>query len=121
MSDGTVKETGLRWERYAEVFLCRQGLRFIARNFWSPGGEIDLIMQERHHLVFVEVRYRGPSRHSNALGSVTAAKQRRLRQGAATFLQQHGSWKNHPCRFDVIAYDGPTKRCEPVWIRAAFE
>jgi Holliday junction resolvase-like predicted endonuclease len=36
-------------------------------------------------------------------------------------LQQHGSWKNHPCRFDVIAYDGPTTRCEPVWIRAAFE
>lgn len=121
MSEDTVQKTGLLWERRAEAFLSEQGLTFVARNFRVPRGEIDLVMQEAHHLVFVEVRYRACSRHGNALGSVTPAKQHKLRQSAATFLQRYPSWKNHPCRFDVIAYDGAVTRWEPVWIRAAFE
>ena len=121
MSEDTVRETGLRWERRAEAFLSQQGLTLVARNFRAPRGEIDLVMQEARHLVFVEVRYRARSRHGNALGSVTPAKQRKLRQSATTFLQRYPSWKNHPCRFDVIAYDGAVTRQYPVWIRAAFE
>ena len=39
-------------------YLCGQGLQLLERNYRCKSGEIDLIMQDRACLVFVEVRYR---------------------------------------------------------------
>ena len=48
--------------QHAESLACRhletQGLTLIQQNFFTPLGEIDLIMQDQDSLVFVEVRYR---------------------------------------------------------------
>jgi putative endonuclease len=41
-------------------------------------------------------------------------------RSASVFLQQHPQWSNHPCRFDVIAYDGVAAQANPTWIQAAF-
>ena len=99
---------GLYWEHCAETFLSQKGLKFIACNFSTQCGEIDLIMLDHLHIAFIEVRYRQPSRFGNAGLSITAAKDGERSQG---FLQQYPKWRSHPCRFDVIVYDaGGTAR-----------
>ena len=113
--------TGRRWERRAERFLRGHGLTTIARNFSAKFGEIDLVMRDGDHVAFIEVRYRGRSRFGNAASSVTLKKQQKIVRCAQLFLQTFPKWANHPCRFDVIAYDNGRRSGEPVWIRAAFQ
>lgn len=113
--------TGQSWERRAECFLRKQGLITITRNFSAKCGEIDLVMRDCDQLAFIEVRYRTGSRFGNAASSVTQKKQQKLIRCARLFLQKFPKWANHPCRFDVIAYDNGRRSGEPVWIRAAFQ
>lgn len=95
--------------------LVQQGLTLVIRNFRCKGGEIDLIMQERDALVFVEVRKRVDARHGGAAASVTAAKQARLIIAAQIYLQRY---KMPPaCRFDVIAIDAD----KMTWIKNAID
>ena len=98
--------SGQAGEDDALAHLKQHGLTLKERNFRCKGGEIDLIMQEKGALVFVEVRKRADTRHGGAAASVTAAKQQRLIIAAQIYLQR---FKMPPaCRFDVIAIDGDT-------------
>lgn len=91
-------------EDFALTHLMKAGLTLRERNFRCKGGEIDLVMQERDMLIFVEVRKRAQSRHGGAAASITTAKQRRLIVAAQIYLKRY---KMPPaCRFDVIAIDG---------------
>jgi putative endonuclease len=95
---------GQAGEDQALVYLQRNGLCLVERNFRCKGGEIDLIMQERGTLVFVEVRTRGNAAYGGAAASVTPRKQARLILAAQVYLQR---FKMPPaCRFDVMAIDG---------------
>ena len=116
-----MKPIGKYWEQRAEHFLVQHGLQLIARNFSTPSGEIDLVMRDTEHVAFIEVRYRGSTRFGGAIHSITPAKQRKLKRCAALFVSRQEAWSQHPCRFDVIAYDAPNGVGEPVWIRAAFD
>ena len=113
--------TGRRWEQRAERFLRGHGLTTIARNFSAKCGEIDLVMRDRDQVAFIEVRYRGRSRFGDAASSVTLKKRRKIVRCAQLFLQTFPKWANHPCRFDVIAYDSDRGIGKPVRIRAAFQ
>jgi len=99
----TKQQVGQQGEDEALTYLLRQGLQLIERNFHCKGGEIDLLMQDRHTLVFVEVRKRARSEYGGAAASVTAAKQQRLIIAAQYYLQRYTM--PPPCRFDVIAID----------------
>lgn len=112
---------GNYWEQRAEDFLLKQGLAVVARNFLTRLGEIDLVMLDGPHLVFVEVRYRQRSRFASAASSVTGRKQKRLISCASLFRKQHPNWSDYPCRFDVIAYDADVPLSDAIWFRAAFE
>ena len=112
---------GNYWERRAEAFLRKQGLALITRNFLTRLGEIDLVMHDASHLIFVEVRYRKPSRFASAAGSVAGRKQKRLINCANLFRQRNPDWSAYPCRFDVIAYDAGVPLSDAIWLRAAFE
>lgn len=96
-------------------YLQKQGLTLVERNFRCKGGEIDLIMQDREMLVFVEVRKRSDARYGGAASSVTTRKQARLIVAAQVFLQRRTTLP--PCRFDVIAVEGK----EMNWYRNAFD
>ncbi len=93
-----------------------QGLRLIARNVRYRIGELDLIMRDQDMLVFVEVRFRRPSRFGSAAASVNGAKRRRLIRAAYCWMRQYSDGGIPSCRFDVVAIDGP--RIE--WIKNAF-
>ena len=97
------QRTGDEGEEQALAYLQKAGLGLVLRSFLCKGGEIDLIMQDRASLVFVEVRKRASSQFGGALASVTPAKQRRMVHAAQVYLQTQ---KTIPaCRFDVIAID----------------
>ena len=104
MTQSEKQRQGQQGENAALAHLQLHGLRLVERNFRCKGGEIDLIMQDRHSLIFVEVRQRADMRHGGAAASITPAKQRRLIVAAQVYLL---SCKQvPPCRFDVVAIDG---------------
>lgn len=91
-------------EDRALAHLNAQGLQLIERNFRCKAGEIDLIMRDGAHLVFVEVRRRASAGFGGAAASVTGAKQRRLFHAAQYYLLRYRT--PPPCRFDLVALDG---------------
>lgn len=114
--------SGEDFEQRAARWLRARGLRIVARNFRCRCGEIDLVVRDRDHLVFVEVRARSNPRYVSAAASVDARKQRRLVRAAQVFLQKHPQLSHLPCRFDVIAFEPRQSApdAEPHWLRAAF-
>jgi putative endonuclease len=113
---------GNRSERAAARFLRRQGFRILARNLHSEQGELDLVALDQDCLVFVEVRSTGRSDLERPSLSVDAAKQRRLTDLAAQYLQRH-RLLGQAARFDVIIVSWPEDRREPVIVhhRNAFD
>lgn len=114
-------EQGREAEQLAAEFLQRQGLRPVARNYRCRSGEIDLIMQDREGLVFVEVRFRRHTRFGGAAASVDRNKQLKLLRAAQHYLLRQDAF-NRPCRFDVVAVmPGRDGAPEFEWIKNAFE
>lgn len=108
-------------ERLAQRYLCEQGLRLVAKNYRCPHGEIDLVMRDAEHLVFVEVRYRRRPAPVAPAVTITAAKQQRIARSALHYLQHSDPLDDTPVRFDVIAVTGTTSRPSIDWISGAFD
>ena len=106
-------------EREALAFLLRKGLQLVSRNFRSRGGEVDLVMLHRGHLVFVEVRYRQSTQFLLPALTVDQHKQRKILQTAAMFLARHSHFAQHTVRFDVVAITGAAQR-HTEWLQDAF-
>lgn len=88
-------------EKIACEHLIKNGLKLIETNFYSRFGEIDLIMQHKQTLVFIEVRYRNNNDYGGAEASITQSKQSKVRKTALHYMQKKGRELN--CRIDVIA------------------
>jgi putative endonuclease len=73
-----MRAAGDVFERRARAELERAGLTCLASNYTTRHGELDLVMRERHTIVFVEVRYRKSATHGDAAASVTSTKQVKL-------------------------------------------
>lgn len=114
------KRIGMDAERRAEAWLIEQGLRLLERNARCRLGEIDLVMQDREQIVFVEVRSRGQAGFGGAAASVNWHKQQKLIRTARFLLGQNPHWSRLPCRFDVVAYEGDSETAPPVWYKDAF-
>jgi putative endonuclease len=117
----TTRQQGSRWERAAESFLHRKGLKTLARNYHSRLGEIDLVMLDDPVLVFVEVRFRHSDRHGSGADTVTQVKQARLTSAARRYLAHHPGHARRACRFDVVSIGSGTNGAELRWIQAAFD
>lgn len=106
-------------EDAACAHLARHGLGLLARNYRSPWGEIDLVMQDGATLVFVEVRYRGNRDFGTPAETVDSGKQARLRATAEHYLQHTRGASRKACRFDIVAIaGGPDGGLD--WLRNAF-
>lgn len=111
-----IKRKGDRAEDQALEYLQKAGLKLVARNYRSRQGEIDLIMQDGRHLVFVEVRYRKNNQFGGALQSVGWRKQQKIIACARHYLQTIG--KIPACRFDIFAMD---EKGKVEWLKNAFD
>ncbi len=105
-------------ERKAESYLIAQGLQLEGRNYNCRFGEIDLIMRDKQHLVFVEVRFRSSNRFGGALASIEKHKQARLIRTAQHYLAFEVRESNVACRFDVVAVSA--SHFTITWIKNAF-
>ena len=112
---------GAAAEGLACQYLVDRGLRLVARNVRSRGGEIDLVMLDADTVVFVEVRFRTNPRFGSAAESVDLRKQRRLSDCAAYYLQGHPEMAQHPARFDVVAIQPNADSNQLEWIQDAFQ
>jgi putative endonuclease len=88
-------------ERAAKKFLQKQGLKFLAANFRSGRGEIDLIFRDDDCLAFVEVKTRSSEDWTRPAAAVDARKRRLLSQTALDYLRR---LKNPEVkiRFDIV-------------------
>ncbi len=111
--------TGKDAEARACGYLQAQGLQLVQRNYHSRRGEIDLIMQDKDSLVFIEVRYRRQSRFGSAAESVNRHKQSKLIACASHYIQTNPELARQACRFDVVSIDGNMNSID--WIKNAFD
>ena len=120
MAYSATQSVGRRGERLALGFLKKRGLRLVTQNFSCRFGEIDLIMQDGHCLVFVEVRFRGGRRYSTAAQTVDYRKQGKLIRTASFYVSRNQQWADSVMRFDVLAIDNANNRESIDWLRDAF-
>ena len=97
--------TGAWGEAIAAEYLRKKRYRILATGYRCRFGEIDLIVQNREYLVFVEVKLRKSDRFAQAREFVNAAKQERLRTTASIYLDQYPTGLQP--RFDVIEVYAP--------------
>ena len=92
-------------ENLAKKFLRKKGYRFVTSNFHSRMGEIDLIVEDRRTLIFVEVKTRKSPDFAQGREFVDYGKQQRIRATASYYLSQ---WETPKAvRFDVIEIYAP--------------
>ena len=110
-------EAGARAVRNSAASASARGVTIVARNFHTRFGEIDLIGRDGATLIFVEVRLRRRDDYGGAGGSITYAKQARLKAAARGYLSRLR--REPPCRFDALLLDTlDPARIE--WVRDAF-
>ena len=101
-------------ETLAADYLRKKRFKMVAMNYRSRYGEIDLIVSNKKHLVFVEVKLRKSDKFAAALEYVDDRKQQRIRTTAEFFLSEYQT-ELQP-RFDVIEIYAPdgTATAKPV-------
>ena len=99
-------------EDQALLFLKKQGLSLVERNWACRFGEIDLVMREQYTYVFVEVKYRKNNHFGGVLHSISAAKCAKLLHAAEYYLSIK---KIRPeCRIDAVFLQDDV---EPLWLK----
>lgn len=92
-------------EAKAAEYLRKKHYQIIAMGYRSRFGEVDLIVQDRKYLVFVEVKTRKSGTFAQALEYVDRRKQDRLRITASIYLAENPTALQP--RFDVIEIYAP--------------
>ncbi|MBR7112479.1 MAG: YraN family protein [Clostridia bacterium] len=119
MREYTKQEIGRRGERTAARFLRRSGFRLVARNCHFGKQELDLVVKDKQHIVFVEVKTRtflGEKLPlSRPADAVDRAKRVHTVMAAMAFLKEYKT--SLAPRFDVVeVYLDREKRLRPVKI-----
>ncbi len=100
-------EIGSLGEKLAAKYLKKNGYKILERNRHQSHNELDLIVSDRHYIVFVEVKTRSAASDDLYLPFGTPAeavdKQKQLRtlRAAQDYLRQNPSSGKQP-RMDVI-------------------
>ena len=92
-------------ESVAADYLRKKKYKIIASGYRSRFGEIDLIVQNKKYLAFVEVKLRKTDRFAMAREYVDIRKQEKLRTTALLYLAEHPTALQP--RFDVVEIYAP--------------
>lgn len=92
-------------EALAAEYLRKKHYQLVAAGYRTKFGEIDLIVQNKKFLVFVEVKLRKSSAFADAMEYVDRRKQDRIRVSASMYLSQNPT-PLQP-RFDVVEIYAP--------------
>ena len=108
------KYIGAWGEALAAEYLRKKKYQLVAAGYHSRFGEIDLIVQNKRYLVFVEVKLRKNGSFAKEMEYVDRRKQDKIRVTASMYLSENPT-KLQP-RFDVIEIYAPqgTNTLRPV-------
>ena len=93
------KVLGKKGERLVENYLKAQGCKILKRNYRTPFGEADLIVEDGDEIAFVEVKTRQSLSYGTPAEAVGKDKQQRYVQIAKYYWMQTREEPN--ARFDV--------------------
>jgi len=96
-----IRNVGRRGEYLARRTFHRRGYHLVAHNWRHGHGEMDLIMANWRHLVFVEVKTRRYRENLRIGDQVRYSQKKRLMSLARVFLKQ---WRDQqiPWEFQVV-------------------
>ena len=106
------KVLGAKGEKVAETFLKKKGYVLLKRNYKTPFGEADLLMQDKETIVFIEVKTRTKDGYGTPAESVTKGKQAHYKKIAKYYVS--GQKEEVAIRFDVVEVwaDGKVEHIE---------
>jgi len=112
---------GRRGEQLAKQYLISSGYRIIAGNYHCGHPELDLIAQDRHQLVFVEVKTRFQTADSLAENPLAKWQTANLRRAILDYCFEHRV-NLEAARLDliVILVNRKTQRAELKHYRDVF-
>lgn len=117
------KLLGRQGEAMAAELLRKKGYQIIGMNYKTRFGEIDLIAEDRDHIVFVEVKLRRDRRFAEAREFVDPRKIERIKTTAEIWLSQNETEKR--ARFDVVEIyfsgEGGPEKEEIIHLEDAFQ
>lgn len=97
--------SGAWGEQLAANYLRKKKYKVVATNYRCRYGEIDLVVSNRSHLVFVEVKLRKSAEFARASEHVDKFKQTKIRTTAEYYLSTNPT--NLQPRFDVVEIYAP--------------
>jgi len=80
------RNLGISGESHAVNYLQKKGYMIRARNERTKFGEIDIIAERNHKIVFIEVKTRSSLEKGKPYESVTYGKQKRLLRAAQYYI-----------------------------------
>ncbi|MCD4674114.1 MAG: YraN family protein [Anaerolineaceae bacterium] len=95
---------GRRGEDIAAKYLAERGCSLLERNVRTAYGEIDLIVQRKEALIFVEVKTRTSRAYGYPETAITEAKMTHMVQCAEDYMQNHPEFVL-PWQLDVISVE----------------
>ncbi len=114
------KNAGDWAELTAKTYLEQQGLTFLAKNFNTRLGEIDLIFKTDDTIVFVEVKQRANQRFMHPFESIPYSKQIKIKRTAELYMQHTERRLAQSMRFDVLTLLGNPPLPKIEWTQNAF-
>ena len=93
------KVLGRKGERLVESYLKKQGCKILKRNYRTPFGEADLIVEDGDEIAFVEVKTRECVSYGTPAEAVDKNKQQRYHMIAKFYWMKTKEEPN--ARFDV--------------------
>jgi putative endonuclease len=111
---------GMRGERIAERYLREKGWRVLQRRFRSGHRDVDLIVERRGTVAFVEVKTRTGTSFGSPVEAVNWFKQRQLVRSAQVWVARFGR-PQELYRFDVVGVWILGERVRIRHVEAAFE
>lgn len=89
-----LRSIGTTYEQLGAEYLEKEGYRFLAKNLYTPFGEVDLILEKDDCLFFVEVKFRSNQNYGSARESITTLKLKRLQKSVAYLMK--GKFSEYP-------------------------
>jgi putative endonuclease len=87
----TKRAIGGQYEMEAIHYLESLGFTLILKNYFTPRGEIDLVLSRTDKLYFVEVKYRSTDAFGSPREAITPKKISHMKQAAIFYIKKECS------------------------------
>ena len=109
---------GQRGEQAVEKYLYKKGFSILERNYRERCGEIDLIVQNKETLCFVEIKTR-TTKYFATSEVVTTSKQKKIIKTANLYILKKNI-VNKVLRFDIAVVTGESDLFSIEYLENAF-